>query len=99
MKKFLMGMLTAAFAVGLLAGPSAMAAEKKEKKKKDPEAIFKKLDKDSDSKLTLEEFTGKRTGKKAEAAKKRYAKIDKDSNGSVSLEEFKASFTKKKKKK
>jgi Ca2+-binding EF-hand superfamily protein len=98
MKKFLMGTLIAAFTAGLLAGPSAMADEK-EKKKRDPEAIFKKLDKDSDSKLTVEEFTGKKTGKKAESAVKRFAKIDKDGNKSVSLEEFKAAFTKKKKKK
>ena len=95
MKKFLMGTLIAAFAAGLLAGPSAMAADKK---KKDPEAVFKKLDKDNDGKLSFDEFKGKRTGKKAEAAEKRFKKADKDSDKSLNLEEFKASRTKKKKK-
>ena len=42
----------------------------------------------------MEEFVGKKTGKKAEKAKKAFAKRDKNDDKFLSLEEFK---TKKKK--
>ena len=54
-----------------------------------PEERFKQLDKDADGKLSLEEFTSKRTGEKAETAKKQFTKLDKDKDGALSLEEFK----------
>lgn len=74
------------FAVVLgLVSPLA-AADKPEKPKADPEAVFKRLDKDGNGSLSLEEFRGKRDAAKAEAAFKR---MDKDGNGSISLEEFK----------
>ena len=97
MKKLLMLLATAGFVFALFANPIS-AQEKDKKKKRDPEAIFKKLDKDGNGKLTLEEFKGKRTGEKAEAAEKRFKRLDKDGDGSVTLEEFKAAFKKKKKK-
>lgn len=63
-----------------------------EKPKRDPEAVFKKLDKNSDGVLSLEEFKGKKDATKAEAQFKR---LDKDSSGTISLEEFKAAGKKK----
>lgn len=54
------------------------------------EAAFKKMDKNSDGKVSEEEFVGKRTGEKADKAKSQFKKLDKDSDGSLSLEEFKA---------
>ena len=95
MKKFLMFTLLAGFIAGMVSSP-AFAAEKK--KKKDLDAQFKKMDKDSDGKLTLEEYKGKRTGKKAERAEKLFKRLDKNSDGSLTLEEFKTRKKKKKKK-
>lgn len=65
-------------------------------KKKDPEAKFKKLDKNSDGKLSLEEFVGKRTGKKKEKAEKIFKKKDKNADSFLTLEEFKRKKKKKK---
>ncbi len=74
----------------VLAGLSIpILAADKEGEKADPEAQFKKMDKDSDGKVTLEEFVGKKDGEKADKAKAAFAKLDKNSDGSLTLEEFK----------
>jgi Ca2+-binding EF-hand superfamily protein len=78
------------FAMSFGSIDSAVAAAKK-----DPEARFKKLDKNSDSKLSLEEFVGKKTGEKKEKAEKAFKKRDKDGDGSLTLEEFKGKKKKK----
>ncbi len=93
MKKFLLSVLTVVFAmssVGL-----AVAADKK-KEKKDPEAVFKKLDADGDGKLSLAEFVGKKKDEAATKAGEAFKKKDKDADGSLSLEEFKGKPGKKK---
>lgn len=59
-------------------------------KKPNPEEAFKKMDKNGDSKVSLEEFKGKREGDKAAAAEKQFKAKDKDSDGFLTLEEFKA---------
>lgn len=62
-----------------------------EKGKPNPEAAFKKMDKDGDGNLTLEEFKANPRAQKDPAkAEARYKKIDKDSDGKVTLDEFKA---------
>jgi hypothetical protein len=66
----------------------APAAE--EKKPVDPEVAFKRMDKDSDGKLTLEEFKGKKKGEMLTKAETQFKKLDKDSDNKVTLEEFKA---------
>ncbi len=91
MKKLILSLCAVCFASTLTVG--AIAQEKKPKP--EPEAAFKKLDKDSDSKLSLAEFTGKREGDKAEMAKKAFEKKDKDKDGFLTLEEFKATPKKK----
>ncbi len=63
--------------------------------KKDPETVFAKLDANSDKKLSLDEFKGKKDGEAATKAEKAFKRLDKDSDGSVSLEEFKARGKKK----
>jgi hypothetical protein len=68
-----------------------------EKKPVDAETRFKRLDKDKDGKLTLEEFKGKRTGDMLAKAEGQFKKMDKDSDGKVTLEEFKAGQPKPKK--
>lgn len=98
MKKFLMFTLLAGFIAGMVSSPAFAAEKKKKKKKQDLDAVFKKLDKDGDKKLTLEEVKGKRTGKKAERAEKLFKRLDKDKDGSLTLEEFKNLKKKKKKK-
>jgi Ca2+-binding EF-hand superfamily protein len=76
----------------LLVGPAALGAGQKPKER-DREAVFKKLDSNSDGKLTIEEMKGK--GKRdAAKVEKRFGKLDKDGDKAVTLEEFKA--TKKK---
>jgi hypothetical protein len=56
-----------------------------------PEAMFKRLDKDSSGSLSLEEFKQHpRAQQGADKAAEAFAKMDKDSSGEVSLEEFTA---------
>ena len=88
MKRFVALVLVAA-----MFSPGILTAQ--EKKKPDPEEQFKKMDKNSDSKLSLDEFKGKRTGDKATKAEEQFKKRDKDSDGFLSLEEFKAGGKKK----
>jgi Ca2+-binding EF-hand superfamily protein len=66
-----------------------------DKPKASPEDMFKRLDKNSDGKLTSDEFVGKQTGEKADKAKARFAKLDKDGDGSLTLDEYKAGSKKK----
>ena len=85
-----MRMLMTAILFGTMLSMTVSPSMAADKPKPTPEESFKKLDKNSDGKLSLEEFTGKRTGEKADAAKKAFARMDKNSDGSVDLEEFKA---------
>lgn len=82
-------------ALACVIGSSAAFAQegkKKERKKGEkpsPEQVFKKLDKDGDGKLTLDEAKGK--GKRdPEKVEKMFKARDKDSDGVVTLEEFTA---------
>lgn len=69
----------------------AQDSPKKERKQRDPEAVFKKLDTDGNGSLSLDEFKASPMGKRnEERATKIFGKMDADSNGSVSLDEFKA---------
>jgi Ca2+-binding EF-hand superfamily protein len=61
-----------------------------EKKGKTPEEQFAALDKNSDKKLSKDEYVGTREGEKKTKAEERFAAADKDKDGSLSLEEFKA---------
>ena len=54
------------------------------------------MDKDSDGKLSLAEFKGKREGEKATKAEEQFKAKDKDKDGFLTLEEFKAGGKKKK---
>jgi Ca2+-binding EF-hand superfamily protein len=85
MRKFVSWASVAAVMLGLGVLP-VFAAD--EKPKLSPEEQFKKMDKDGDGKLTLEEFVGKRTGEKADKAKETFTKKDKDADGKLTLEEF-----------
>jgi Ca2+-binding EF-hand superfamily protein len=75
--------------VALIAGLFTPALLSAQDKKPDLEAQFAKLDTNSDKKLTLEEFKGKRTGDKADKAGEQFKRLDKDKDGSLTLEEFK----------
>jgi Ca2+-binding EF-hand superfamily protein len=86
--------LTTTLALLAIAGLS-MAAEDGKKKpeggkpKMNPEEMFKKLDKDSNGKVSKEEFLASPGAKKdAAKAEERFGKMDKDKNGSLSLEEL-----------
>lgn len=89
MKKF----FVAALAAGLCL-PFAIGAQ--EKKPQDPEAVFKRLDRNGDGKLSKEEFVGNLEGEKKSKKENRFAQLDKNNDGFLSLEEFKAGMTKKK---
>ena len=80
MKRLLMLALCLGFSAPVMAADKPKAA--------DPEAMFKKMDKNSDGKVSKEEFSAK--AKDAAKADKAFAKLDKDGDGSLTLEEFKA---------
>jgi Ca2+-binding EF-hand superfamily protein len=84
MRRFLTSMFVASCMIGLAYTP--ISAE--DKPKVPPEEQFKKMDKNGDSKLSEEEFVGKRSGEKADKAKEMFKKKDKDGDGFLSLEEF-----------
>ena len=93
MKKLMVALLMAGFLACVCSSLSAEDGKKKgdgEKKPFDPEKVFKRLDKDGDGALTLEEFKGKREGEAAEKAEKAFKAKDKDGDGKLTLEEFKA---------
>ena len=55
------------------------------------EATFKKLDTNTDSALSLDEFKASpHAQKKPDKAQKTFGKLDKDSDGKLTLDEFKA---------
>ena len=85
MRRFLSWTLSAAFVLGLGLAPLSAA----DKPKPDLDATFKKLDANSDGKLTEEEFLGKRKGDAIEKGKMQFKRLDKNSDASLSLEEFK----------
>lgn len=80
-------------AFGLFAGSAAFAQEKKEPT---PEERFARLDKNSDKKLSVEEFVAKKTDEAATKAKAAFAKADADKDMALSLDEFKTTIRKKK---
>ena len=88
MKKF----LALALAAGCCA-PLVLSAQ--DKKNQDPEAVFKRLDKNSDNKLTKEEYVGNTEGEKKTKKEDRFKNLDKDKDNFLSLEEFKAGMKKK----
>ena len=71
----------------------SFGADEAKKKPADPEAAFKKLDKDNDGKLSLDEF--KANAKDPAKAEQQFKKLDTNGDGSLSLDEFKAKFVKK----
>lgn len=91
MKKF----FVVAVAAGLLLPVLGTAQEKKGKT---PEERFAALDKNSDKKLSKEEYLASAGGDadKKSKAETRFAAMDKDKDGSLSLEEFKEGSMKKK---
>ncbi|ALJ04412.1 hypothetical protein APS56_04340 [Pseudalgibacter alginicilyticus] len=87
--------------LSLLVFSNVNAQEKNSKK--GPEAAFAKLDKDSDGKISLEEFKAKpvrakegETNKKTVDPEKVFARKDTNSDGFIDLEEFKTRPEKKK---
>ncbi|MBK8090489.1 MAG: EF-hand domain-containing protein [Verrucomicrobiaceae bacterium] len=66
------------------------------KKKADPEAMFKKLDSNSDGSISKEEWAASPQAKKdAAKADKMFAGKDKDKDGKITKEEFTAAPKKK----
>jgi Ca2+-binding EF-hand superfamily protein len=88
MKKFLALALAAAFCAPLL-----LSAQ--EKKDQDPEVLFKRLDKNNDSKLSMEEYLGNTEGEKKTKKENRFKNLDSNKDNFLSLEEFKAGAKKK----
>lgn len=65
--------------------------------KRSPENVFKRLDTNSDGKLSAEEFQG-RSSKNAEKKASRFKRLDKDGDGFVSKEEYMAAAERARKK-
>jgi hypothetical protein len=83
-----------AFVLALGVGSLGFAAQDKKDKPK-PEDQFKKMDKDGNGKLSLDEFVGKKKDEKKTKAEEAFKKMDKDNDSSLSLEEFTAKGKKK----
>ena len=90
MKKLFSACVIAAMFVGV--GPSVSFGQDKK-----AEDRFKELDKNSDGKLSEEEYVGDAKDEKATKAKDRFARWDTNSDKSLSLEEYVAGSMKKKK--
>lgn len=90
--KFILSAFTVmAVAMSLSFAEDAKPAKGEGKPKMNPEEAFKKLDKDADGSVSLEEFKASPKGQKDPAkAEESFKKKDKDSNGKLTLEEFKA---------
>jgi Ca2+-binding EF-hand superfamily protein len=87
MKKFLAGLT----ALSLYAAVCGVTVTADDKPKATPEETFKKKDKDSDGKLSWDEFKGKQTDEeKLKTAKATFDKKDANKDMFLSLEEFKA---------
>ena len=82
----------AAAVLCVFAWASASAAEGKkgDRPKRDPAEMFKKLDTNSDGKISLEEWLKAPFAKDEAKAKERFTKLDTDKDGFLSLDEFKA---------
>ena len=98
MKKLLVGTVVCVAVIGVVGSAFAEDAAKPKKKKLDPSAVFAKMDANSDGKISVDEFVGKKEGDAAEKSKKTFTKKDKDSDGFLTKAEMapKAKKTKKK---
>ena len=54
------------------------------------EQYFRRLDRDSDGKVSLAEFKGNTQGKQAERAEARFKQLDQNNDGNLNLSEYKA---------
>jgi Ca2+-binding EF-hand superfamily protein len=90
MKTYIQTLSIMALAASLSCGGEAPAAGK-EKKRPEPEQIFKKLDVDGNGSISLEEFKAPPKAKKDEAkAEQVFKKFNADhSDGGINLQEFK----------
>lgn len=85
-----------ALSVSLNAAEGDAKKPEGEKKKANPEEVFKKLDKDGNGSISKDEFLASPQGKKdAAKAGEMFGKKDKNSDGSLSKEEFMAQGKKK----
>jgi len=92
MKSILLTLLAVPFlAVSVHAEDKPAKPGKGGKPKLEPAEMFKKLDANNDSSLSLEEFKASpRSKKNPDKAEGAYKKMDKDSDGKLTLEEFSA---------
>lgn len=93
MKSLITSLAALAMAANLAIAEDAKPDATKEKPKRNPEDVFKKLDSNSDSSVSVDEF---KAGRKDPAkAEEMFKKRDKDGDGKLTLEEFKAHAPKK----
>ena len=93
MKSLVTSLAALALAANFALAEDAKPDATKEKPKRNAEDVFKKLDANSDSSVSLDEFKAAR--KDAAKAEEMFKKRDKDGDGKLSLEEFKAHAPKK----
>ncbi len=96
MRHVLTGMLGLALCLGTIATINADDPDRRTANPLDAVAEFQKLDKNSDGKLSKEEFVaGRNSEQTEEQAAAEFVKADKDKDGMLTLEEYKAIAPKK----
>jgi len=78
--------LSVFFVAAVMAAPSLLIAQEKEKSPLDREALFKAMDRDKDGSVSKEEFF--KLWKKNVENEKVFQEMDKNKDGKLSFEEF-----------
>jgi len=96
MRWILAALVTTALLAGSALGAEGKKGEKKQEGRKRPsaEAVFKKLDANSDGKIVLDEFLKSRRAQQNEERAKAFFKRIAGDDEAITLEELKAAFEK-----
>ncbi len=89
MRKSVVGVVACLVLLGLVAGTFAKGdADAAPKKKRDPGAMFDKKDANSDGKISMEEWIGKKKDAAADKLKTVFGKKDKNGDGFLTKDEM-----------
>lgn len=90
-----LGIVLTLVGLGVFTNSATFAADKAEKKRPEPDVLFKRLDTNNDEKLSKDEVKASK-GKLSERVDEVFKRLDKDNDGFISKAEFKAIAMRKK---